>query len=64
MAIFGPTPVDENNWYYEYPTYLLLVHEVKARDGKHIKTDQIKLSWRSLNLSMKRSYRPRKRKSA
>ena len=61
MAILGSEPVTEYDWYYEYPTYLLLVHEVKALDGSHIRTDQIKIHWRKIQKSLKRSYRPRKR---
>ena len=63
MPILGPEPLTDHDWYYEYPSHLLLVHEVKAKDGSHIRTDQIKIPWRKIKTSLKRSYRLRKRKS-
>lgn len=61
MASLAPQQINENNWYYEYPTYLLLVHEVKYLDGKHFRTDSIKIPWRKIKTSLARSYKPRKR---
>lgn len=61
MPALEPQHVTEQTWYYEYPTYCLLVHEV--RDKKtcaYIRTDSIKIPWRKLQQSIKRSYKPRK----
>ena len=54
-AGLAPQHIDKHNWYYEYPTHLLLVHEVFNSDGKHIKTDTIKLYWRKIEASMKKA---------
>jgi len=56
-----PQHLSKTDWYYEYPTYLLLVHEVRDNSGRYIQTDQIKLHWRKIGKSMRRSYRPRAR---
>lgn len=55
-----PQQIDKENWYYEYPTHLLLVHEVRKPDGTHIRTDSVKLYWRKIEASMKRARRVRK----
>jgi hypothetical protein len=55
-----PQQIDEHNWYYEYPTYLLLVHEVRKTDGTHIRTDSVKIHWRKIEISMKRARRTKK----
>ncbi len=55
MAGLEPQHIDEHNWYYEYPTHLLLVHEVHKSDGTYIKTDTVKLYWRKIETSMKRA---------
>lgn len=60
MVSREPQTVNDQNWYYEYPTYMLLVHEVRYPDGKHFRTDSIKIHWRKIAESLKRSYRPRK----
>lgn len=55
-----PQVIDKENWYYEYPTHLLLVHEVRKPDGTHIRTDSVKIHWRKIAVSMKRARRVRK----
>lgn len=62
MASLEPQQVREIDWYYEYPTYCLIVHEVKdKKTGAHIRTDSIQIPWRMLKRSIERSYKPRKR---
>lgn len=62
MAVLGPQNIRETDWYYEYPTYCLLVHEVKDRKTRqHVRTDSIRIPWRMLKQSIERSYKPRKR---
>ena len=56
-----PQHLSKTDWYYEYPTHLLLVHEVKHPDGSHFRTDSIKIYWRMIEASRKR--RPPKRKA-
>ena len=57
-----PQDISRTDWYYEYPTYLLLVHEVKHADGSHFRTDSIKIPWRMIETSRKR--RPPQKKRA
>lgn len=62
MASLKPQHVRDIDWYYEYPTYCLIVHEVKNKTtGAHIRTDSIQIPWRMLKRSIERSYKPRKR---
>lgn len=62
MARLEPQKIKETDWYYEYPTYMLLVHEVRRSDGTHFRTDSIQIPWRKIQESLRRSYKPRKRK--
>lgn len=60
-----PQQLGKGDWYYEYPTHLLLVHEVRTREGVYIRTDQIKIPWRKIEKSLARIRRkPRKRRAA
>lgn len=54
-----PQEIDQTTWYYEYPSHLLIVHEVKDENGSHIKTDQFKLPWRMIDVS--RARRPKRK---
>jgi hypothetical protein len=49
-----PQNVSRSTWYYEDPTHLLLVHEVRTKDGEYIQTEQFKLPWRMIEASRKR----------
>jgi hypothetical protein len=49
-----PQDISRTDWYYEYKSHLLLVHEVKNDDGSHLRTDQIKIPWRMIEVSRKR----------
>lgn len=60
MATLEPQKIGAHDWYYEYPTHMLLVHEVKHADGSHFRTDTIKIPWRKIAVSLHR-YKPRKR---
>ena len=53
--------VTSTDWYYEYPTHLCLVHEIKSREGVHIRTDIIKIPWKQIEVSIKRTYRKRRK---
>jgi len=46
--------IDPVSWYYEYPTYLLVVHEARYADGKLFRTDSFKLPWKMIDKSRKR----------
>jgi hypothetical protein len=50
-----PQDIDKHNWYYEYPSHLLLVHEVREPDGAYVRTDSVKIPWRQIEVSMKRA---------
>lgn len=52
-----PQNINATNWYYEFPTYILLVHEVRDEAGLYIRTDQFKLPWRLIEKSRKRRVR-------
>ena len=55
-----PQSVSPADWYYEYPTHLLLVHEVRGKDDdRYIRTDSIKIPWRLIDVSMRRAWRKR-----
>jgi len=62
MASLEPQTINDQNWYYEYPTYLLLVHEVRRDDGTHIRTDTVKIYWRKIEASLARRHKPKARK--
>ncbi len=55
-----PQDIDEENWYYEYPSHLLLVHEVRKADGTHIRTDSVKIPWRKIDVSIRRAWGKRR----
>ncbi len=57
-----PQDITKTDWYYEYPSHLLLVHEVKNADGSHLKTDSIKIPWRMIEVSRKRRLKPKRAK--
>lgn len=56
-----PQNLNDRSWYYEYPTYLWLVHEVRDGTGNYVCSENIKIPWRMLKRSMARAYKPRKR---
>jgi len=56
-----PQHITKTDWYYQFPSHLLLVHEVKSQDGDHIKTDSIKIPWRMIEPSLKRAYKRKRR---
>lgn len=59
-----PQNISKTDWYYEYPSHLLLVHEVKSQEGVHIRTDQIKIPWRMIEASLSRRKSKRLNKAA
>lgn len=58
-----PQDIDKNTWYYEYPTYLYLVRRVKNAAGGYIKTEGFKVPWRMVKTSLRRAYKPRKKRT-
>lgn len=58
-----PQNINPDTWYYEYPTYLYLVRRVKNSAGDYLKTEGIKVPWRMVKTSIRRAYKPRKRKA-
>lgn len=54
-----PQNIRATDWYYEYPTYLLIVHEVRDEAGLYIQTDQFRLPWKLIEASRRR--RPKRR---
>lgn len=56
-----PQNIDKHNWYYEYRSHLLLIHEVRDADGNYCRTDSIKIPWRSIERSRDRRPKTRKR---
>lgn len=63
MPVRKPQRINETSWYYEYPTCMLLVHEVRDASDGYIRTDSIQIQWRKIAVSLKRSYRPRNRRT-
>ena len=57
-----PQHVRATDWYYEFPTHLLIVHEVRDAAGLYIQTDQFKLPWKLIERSRKR--RPKSKRRA
>jgi len=53
-VINKPQNIRETDWYYECPSHLLIVHEVRDRDGRYIQTDQFKLPWKMIEVSRRR----------
>jgi len=41
-----PRKIDSSSWCYDMGGHLLIVHEVRAADGRYIQTDQFRLPWR------------------
>lgn len=58
LVAIKPRQVDRLTWYYEYPGHLLIVREVRGKDGRHIQTEQFKLPWRKIEASRKRRPHP------
>ena len=57
-----PQQLGISDWYYEYPTYMLLVHEVRDRaTNGYVRTDCIQIPWRQIKRSIERSYKSRKK---
>jgi hypothetical protein len=46
-----PQEIDDQNWYYEHPGSILLVHEEWEEGGKLLGTAQIRISWCKLMTS-------------
>ena len=55
-----PQDLSKTEWYYEYPTYLLMVHEVRDTNGQYVQTDSFKVPWIMLDRSRRR--RPKRHK--
>lgn len=49
-----PQNLSEYDWYYEQRGHLLLVHQVRTKDGAFVQTDQVKIPWRKIAASLKR----------
>lgn len=56
-----PQEVTEHDWYYEEKNHMLFVHQVRARDGSFVQTDQVKIPWRKIETSLKRIRARRRR---
>ena len=65
MPSLEPQQLGTSDWYYEYPTYMLLVHEVRdKKTNGYVRTDTIQIPWRKVQTSIQRSYKPGKAKAA
>ena len=53
MASLYPQTIDEHNWYYEYPHYIEIIHEV-YKGSFWVRTDHIKIPKWKLKKSLKR----------
>jgi hypothetical protein len=56
-----PQTVSKISWYYEYPTNLLLIHEVRRHDGSLIQVEHIKIPWRKIEASLQRVRAPKRK---
>jgi hypothetical protein len=54
-----PQNVDRSTWYYEFPGSVLVVHEVRDKDGNFVQCEQFRIPWRLLEQSRKR--RPKRK---
>lgn len=50
-----PMPINEQNWYYEEPKGITLIHEVWW-EGNYRQTDRIFIPWKRLLESVRRRY--------
>ena len=50
----SPQNLNPYSWYYEYPSRIDLIHEVRDADGRYLKTVTIRIPWRKLKASLKR----------
>jgi len=57
-----PQDISAWDWYYEERSHLLLVHQVRDKNGSLVQTDQIKIPWRMIERSRERLPKPRKRR--
>lgn len=62
MKTRDPQNISATDWYYEFPSHLLIVHEVRDKAGLYIQTDQFKLPWRMIEHARKRRPKPAKRR--
>ena len=51
-----PITIDYENWYYEEEKGVCFVHEVRNKNGEHIRTDQFVVPWKKLLESVHRKY--------
>lgn len=55
QRVYRPVSVGPNDWFYEMPGHLILVHEVRdLKTGDYIRTDQIKIHWRKIKTKLPR----------
>ena len=50
----GPYDINEDVWYYEEKKGLILVHQIRNKNGDYICTAQIDLPWRKIEASLLR----------
>jgi hypothetical protein len=63
MDSLAPQNITKDDWYYEYPSHMILVQRHYDQDGGYTHTSQMKIYWRQLKQSMDRAYKPKKKKS-
>lgn len=56
MKRLEPIDVDEDTWYYEEYSHIVVVHQLRGRNQEVINTVQIKLPWKKLLESCERKY--------
>lgn len=69
MATFpiGPIDINAENWCYVEADGVDVIHEVRATDGRHMRTDAIKIPWPVLRLALAykdKRKRPRRKKAS
>ena len=59
---YYPRTIDRLNWYYEEPIGIIMVHEVRDKNGNFIQTDTFVIPWRMMRLTMKNFEKKYKRR--
>ena len=58
----APQEVTKDDWYYEYPTHMLLVSRQYDNNGDYLRTIQSKIYWRQIRKSLAFIDRPKKKR--
>lgn len=49
-----PFSIDRNTWFYDSEGGIDIIHEIRDKDGRYIRTDHIRMRWQSVLAAAKR----------